>query len=127
MTGFYDITKTIKEQLELDDFVNTVSEGDIFDVDLKKQSIFPISHIMVNSCTHEGNVLRFNISVIAMDIVDKTNDENLDAFVGNDNEHDVLNTQLAVLVRMLEVMNRGDLRNGVYELSGTPTIEPFRS
>lgn len=122
---FYDITKFLKEQLEADAFVNTVTEGDIFDVDLNKQTIFPLSHIMINNVTHEGSVLRFSVSIIAMDIVDKTNDKAPNEFRGNDNEQDVLNTQLMVLVRMIEILRRGDINRNKYMLDGTPTYEAF--
>ena len=68
MTGYYNILTTIKEQLEQDVFVNTVTEGDIFEIDLSKQTIFPLSHVMVNNVTRESSVLRFNVTVMCMDI-----------------------------------------------------------
>lgn len=124
MTGFYDITTILKNQLILDPFVNTVTEGDIFEVDLGKQTIFPLSHIMVNQATREGHAIRFNVTIMCMDIVDKTKDETTDSFRGNDNEQDVLNTQLAVALRCVEVLDRGDLRESA-TLDGEVTFEPF--
>ena len=121
---FYNITTTIKDQLELDAFVNTVTEGDIFEIDLGKQTIFPLSHIIVNQVTKEGHALRFNVTVMCMDIVDKTSDETTNIFTGNDNEQDVLNTQLAVGLRMLEVFERGENKKR-FTLDGNPTFEPF--
>ena len=47
--GFYQITDTLKTNLLLDENVNTVTTGDIFDIDLEKQTIFPLSHIVINS------------------------------------------------------------------------------
>ncbi len=35
MKGFYQITTAIKEQLQKDIFVNTVSSGDIFEIDIE--------------------------------------------------------------------------------------------
>lgn len=125
MQGFYNITTAVKNQLLQDDFCNTVTIGDIFNVDLKKQTIFPLSHIIVNSADLENNVWRFNMSVIAMDIVDKSKELETDVFIGNDNEHDVLNTQLAVLNRLLEVLRRGSLSREYYQLDGNPSLEPF--
>jgi hypothetical protein len=125
MTGFYNITTAIKDQLLTDPMCNTVTIGDIFEVDLKKQTIFPLSHIIVNNATLENNIWRFNMTVLAMDIVDKSNDAITDAFLGNDNEHDVLNTQLAVLNRLLEVLRRGSLYSEYYQLDGNPSLEPF--
>lgn len=125
MTGFYNITTVIKNQLLADHFCNSVTIGDIYEVDLNKQTIFPLSHIIVNGADLENNVWRFNLSVIAMDIVDKSKELTSDKFVGNDNEHDVLNTQHAVLNRLLEVLRRGSLRDEKYHLDGNPTLEPF--
>jgi hypothetical protein len=105
--------------------VNTVTEGDIFKVDLAKQTIFPLAHIMVNTATFEGNVIRFNVSLIAMDIVDISKEESVNSYLGNDNEQDVLNTQLVVLNRAYEVMRRGDLSSDLYQVDGNPTCEPF--
>jgi hypothetical protein len=124
MQGFYNILSTIKGQLELDPMVNTVTYGDIFDVDLAKQTIFPLSHIIVNEASMEGNTWRFNITVICMDVLDISKDES-EPFVGNDNEQDILNTQLAVINRLCEVLRRGDIRSDLYHLDGNVTCEPF--
>jgi hypothetical protein len=62
---------------------------------------------------------------MAMDIVDISKDETTDLFEGNDNELDVLNTQLAILNRLYEMIRRGDLYTDGYQVSGSPTCEPF--
>ena len=64
MTGFYDITTKIKETLESEPFVNTVTYGNIDDVDLNKQNIFPLSHIVVNNTNIDDKVINFSISVL---------------------------------------------------------------
>jgi hypothetical protein len=125
MQGFYNITTKIKETLALDDFVNTVTYGDIFEIDLNKQDIFPLSHFIVNSATLNGSVWQFNMSLLCMDIVDESKEDVTDKFLGNDNEQDVLNTQMAVINRLLELLRRGDLHTELYQLEGSPTIEPF--
>ena len=125
MVGFYTIIDTLKTELNSSPFVNSVTEGSIFNVDLAKQTIFPLSHIMVNTASFEENVIRFNVSIIAMDIVDISKDETQDVFRGNDNEQDVLNTQLAVLQRVYEVMRRGTLYTELFQVDGNPSCEPF--
>ena len=129
MRGFYNITERIRLQLAADEYVNTVTYGDIFRVDLKKQTLFPLSHVVVNNATMENNVWRYNISIMAMDIVDISKEAVTQTaqgiFRGNDNEQDVLNTQFAVLNRLLEVLRSGDIRNELYQLDGNPNLEPF--
>lgn len=125
MTGFYNVTDKIKDTLNAEPFVNTVSYGSLDDVDLNKQTIFPLSHIIVNNCNVLNNTLTFNISVLAMDIVDESKDEVTDIFVGNDNEQDVLNTQLAIVNRLIAILQRGDLYTDLYQVEGAVGCEPF--
>jgi len=125
MTGFYNVTKIIKDALNAEPFVNTVSYGSLDDVDLNKQTIFPLSHIIVNNCNVVSNTMTFNISILAMDIVDESKDEVTDIFVGNDNEQDVLNTQLEVLNRVVALLQRGDLYTDLFQIEGTVGCEPF--
>ena len=125
MSTFYEITQVIKNKLQEDLFVNTVTTGDIFKVDLNKQTIFPLSHIIVNSVAYAGAVLNYNISILCMDIVDESKRLTTDIFLGNDNEQDVLNTQLAVANRFLEVLNRGALAEDYELVNGSANIEFF--
>ena len=73
--GYYLVTTTIKDNLLNDENVNTVTTGDITKIDLAKQTIFPLSHIIVNNVSQEEQVLRFNVSVICMDIVNQIKEE----------------------------------------------------
>ncbi len=126
MKGFYQISQAIKDQLDADVFVNTVTIGDIFKIDLNKQTIFPLSHIMINSANYNGSTFNYNISVLCMDIVDESKEETTDLFRGNDNEQDVLHTQEMVARRLLEMLNRGDLYDDGFQLSnGSASIEYF--
>jgi hypothetical protein len=123
--GFYQITNTIKEQLLKDQDINTVSSGDLSQVNLNKQDIFPMAHIIVNNVIIGEQVLRFNISVLAMDIVNQSKEETIDRFTGNDNVQDILNTQLVVLNKLVQLLNRGELHTDMYQLDGDPSLEPF--
>lgn len=123
--AYYLITDQIKDQLIADPHVNTVTIGDITDVDLNKQTMFPLSHIIVNNATFEGQFWRMNITVMCMDVVDQSKNESTDQFVLNNNEQDILNTQLAVLNKLLSVLSRGTLYTNKYQLDGAATCEPF--
>jgi L-rhamnose isomerase len=125
MKGFYQVTDKLKTLLNAEPFVNTVTYGSIDDVDLDKQSIFPLSHIIVNNAVVGTKTTTFSISVLAMDIVDISNDKVTDTFVGNDNEQDVLNTQLALLTRVINELQRGDSYTDKYQVQEDVTCEPF--
>jgi hypothetical protein len=124
--GFYLLTDTIKDTLLSDVNVNTVTTGDLTEVDLSKQTIFPLSHMIVNSVTSSENTLTFNISILAMDIVDQSKERETDIFVGNDNEQDVLNTQLSVLNKVIQKLRIGQLYREHYQVLGDASLEPFR-
>ena len=123
--GFYLLTEKIKDTLLSDLNVNTVTTGDITEVDLNKQTIFPLSHMIVNNVTSSENTLGFNISILAMDIVDQSKDSVTDIFLGNNNEQDVLNTQLAVLNKLVQKLRIGQLHRDLYQVIGDVSLEPF--
>ena len=112
----YSIINKIKVALLDEPFVNTVTEGDIFSVDLAKRTLFPLSHIMINNATHQGNVIQFNITILLMDLLNQKDESN---------KLDVWNTQMQLGVRVMDRLNRGDLRNDFFELTGNPNFEPF--
>ncbi len=125
MQGFYNFLDTMRDELLDSPFVNTVTYGAIDRVDLNKRTMFPLSHFIVNGVEYDTNVLTYDISLICMDIVDITNEDIDDVFVGNNNEHDVFNTQQAVIVRVLDKLSNGDLYESKYQLQGNPSLEPF--
>lgn len=123
--SFYLLTQAIKNELLSDPSVSTVSFGDITDLDLRKQTIFPIAHLMVNSVTNRGNVLAYNMSIFVMDVVDTSKSETTDWFVGNDNEQDVLNTCLNVINKLTGKLRGGTLFLNKYQLDADVVFEPF--
>jgi hypothetical protein len=128
MRQFYDITKKLKDTLAAHSQVNVVTTGDIFDVDLNKQSIFPLSHIIVNQATFDGQTVLMNVSLVCMDLVDETKEDLRDQtepFYGISNEQDILNTQLAVINDVVTELRRGTLYSDLYQLEGQATAVPF--
>lgn len=128
MRSFYLATEKINDYLSSHPLVKVVTFGDIFDVDLNKQTIFPLAHIMVNQATFADHVIRFNVSVLCMDIVDETKQdirEQNEPFFGVDNQQDILNTTLAILNGLQSQLRRGTLYTEKYEIEGDIICEPF--
>ena len=125
MSGYYTLIDTLKALLIASPFVNQVTEGDLYDIDLSKQTIFPLSHIMVNNVSILPNVLKANITIIAMDIVDISKSEPTSLFIDNTNRQDVLNTQLIMLSRIVAQLTNGITFEDNYQLEGEPSCEPF--
>jgi hypothetical protein len=128
MRQFYDITTKLKDTLQAHSQVNVVTTGDLFDIDLNKQTIFPLSHIIVNQATFEGQVVRMSVSLVCMDVVDDTKEDpraQPEPFYGTSNVQDILNTQLAVINDVVQELRRGTLYSDLYQLDGNPTCTPF--
>lgn len=124
-TAFYKITQIIKDELLSDYNINTVSTGDITDVNLYKFDIFPIGHIIINSVEDAEQTLTFSVSILAADIVNKSKELTTDRFKGNDNLQDILNTQLTVLNKLIQRLRKGTLYEEKYQLLGNPQLTPF--
>ena len=125
MNSFYNIIDKIKEVVVAEPFNNEITFGDIADIDLKKQSLFPLSHVMVNNSTINNNYVTFNITIFFMDLVDISNEQVTDLYRGNDNRQDILNTQLALATRVIRVLQKSDLYKDKFELINPATCEPF--
>jgi len=127
MREFYTAVDAVKDALRANNSTNTVTFGDLSDIDLDKTTIFPLSHIFVERVRNEDNMLIFDFSVLVADIVDFSNEETeFDDFFGNDNLHDVLNTQLTVINSLITSLRRGDLYRTQYQLDNEPIAEPFK-
>ena len=125
MNGYYYLVNTLKDYLKATNVINTVTIGDIFAVDLTKQTIFPLSHIIVNNATLEENFSTLNVSILFMDLVDDSKAEITDIWDGNDNEQDVLNTQLTLASRLSSALMRGSLFTSLVQVISATSAEPF--
>jgi hypothetical protein len=125
MNGYYSLLNELNTHFTADPLVNTITQGSIFNVDLGKQNLFPLVHIMVNQVTFNDNVMTANVTLMAMDNVSQRKEEPTTKFETSDNEIDVLNTQLAILNRAFEMLKHGNIWDNLYQLNGAPTCEPF--
>jgi hypothetical protein len=60
-----------------------------------------------------------------MDIVEQSKSITTDKFTGNNNEQDILNTQLAVLNKVIQKLRMGNLYTDKYQLDTDVNCEPF--
>jgi len=127
--GFYDITTTIKDFLQANEDVSVVTMKALQDADMNKRTIFPLANIIVQDTTFTSSVIRFNIQVALMDIVDitpKNPKEEDDVFLGADNLQDIMNTQLSVANDLYSSLQRGSLNESLYKLVGDVDCTPFQ-
>ena len=125
MTGYYTLIKTLKTHFENDYLVNTVTDGDIFEIDIAKQTIFPLVHTMVTQAQFESNIQSFTLTIFCMDIMDAVKEEDNTAWETRDNTNDALNYTLQILNRAYQMLLHGALHDLNYHVDNTPTCEPF--
>jgi len=124
MKAYTYLIDTLREAFEDIPLVTSITTGSLDDIDNYKQTLFPLVHIIVNNMSPESNILRFNVTIMAMDVVDISQSETTDRFRGNDNEQEVLNTTSIILIRVAELLRRGEL-NDRLEIVGNASCEPF--
>ena len=147
MNSFYRIIDKIKQAASSEPFNNAVTFGDIADIDLRKQGMFPLAHITINSATITDNLVQQNMTIFFMDLVEVNNAADESFFLGNDNRQDILNTQLALATRVRSeerrvgkecrshnftqmnlysiIKDKEDLYREEFELLGDASCEPF--
>lgn len=145
VNGFYAITQMIFDELNDNKYVNTITMGDLFDVDLNKHTLFPLAHLICNNATLDGNHWVFDFDLLCMDWVEETDNyyqqqgaastgqeafsamDNLAIFKGLDNTQNILQEQLVVINRVTELLRRGDYvkYKQLFELEGNVSCQPF--
>ena len=129
MKSNYNLIDKMFTYLDGNPNVNTVTFGDIMDVDLTKQTIFPLVHVTVSSMVFSEQTINANIKVAAMDIVDESKDDKQTKskpHLGLDNKQDILNTQLTVINGLQSTLRRGDLYTDLYQLTQDATAQLFQ-
>ena len=127
MTQVYDLLDKIKDELRANNHMNSVSFGDITQVNLNKMDIFPLSHLNISNVVIDSQFMTFTLQILCADIVDYTKQEfSPDDFYGVDNLQDVLNTQLQVINLIYSKLRRGSLRINKLQVDETISCQPFK-
>lgn len=123
--GFYLVVEEIKNELINNPSIKTMTFGDITDIDLGKQTIFPLAHMIIENVVHAEKTMQFSFTILTMEQIDTTKDYVNDMFLGNSNTHDILNTQLSVSNKLITRLRKGQMYEDGYQLVGDATCEPF--
>ncbi len=126
MIAVYETLNKIKDNLRSNPSIQTVTFGDLMEVDLAKTTIFPLAHVQMGNVSFRDHVIVMNISVLFLDIIDDNREVNdSDQFYGNNNLIDVLNTQLAAANVLQADMRRGSSYNDLFQITGDISARPF--
>lgn len=126
MNSYYEALRRMKVVLGQDEDINTVTKGNIQDVDLERKNIYGLGHIMINGARFPSSALVvFEVSVFALDIRNASVKDSVsrsDKFIGDDNEDDNLNSMLLVLHKFYE---RIKMFGDDFCVVDAPQLEPF--
>jgi hypothetical protein len=126
MRQVYTVLDKLRLKLKENGITNTVTFGDILEVDLDKTTIYPLTHITLGDVVFSPHIITTTIQLFCLDIVDKTNElTDDDIFYGNDNLQDILNTQLQVVNDIQQELRRGGLFDDNLQLTADITASPF--
>lgn len=126
MRQVYTVLDKLKTKLKENGITNTVTFGDILEVDLDKTTIYPLSHISLGDVVFAPHIITATIQLFCLDVVDKNNElTDDDIFYGNDNLQDVLNTQLQVVNDIQQELRRGALFDDNLQLTTDITASPL--
>jgi len=116
--------------------ITTTTTGDIFDIDLSKNTLFPLMHINGVNVTTGPSTLIYNFQIFIMDLVsEKSNwtQANIQSATKLSNEQEVLSDTLQICTDIIGIFRHSqwqaqlslDINAGVYFAEGEFTIEPF--
>ena len=126
MRQVYTVIDKLRVKIKENGITNTVTFGDILEVDLDKTTIFPLSHISMGDVLVSPHIINATIQLLCLDVVDKVSElTDDDIFYGNDNLQDILNTQLQVVNDIQQELRRGDLFEDNLQLTTDVTASPL--
>tara|TARA_R100000697_G_scaffold43068_1_gene56117 strand:- start:331 stop:822 length:492 start_codon:yes stop_codon:yes gene_type:complete len=120
---YNNVIDTLKALGEKHNQIKTTTVGDIFDIDLEKNTLYPLMHLNPLSVNTRRTELVYNFQVFIMDLV---NDD-------NSNEQEVYSDVLQMCVDVISILTNSkwqaqlqlDIDAPVYFAEGDYTIEPF--
>ena len=128
MKEVYDLLDKIKDRLRANNITNTVTFGDLMEVDLTKTTIFPIAHLTIGNVTFSDYIITAEIGILFLDLVDlNKNESTFDSFYKNNNLQDIYNAQLAAANDLQSHLRRGNLfESNDMKINGSVVAEPIQ-
>ena len=120
---YSNLIDTLKELGAQHHQISTTTVGDIFDIDLEKNTLYPLMHINPTSVTTASFGLTYNFQIFVMDLVEPD----------NSNEQEVYNDVLQTCIDIISIFRNSkwqaqltlDIDAPVYFTEGDYTLEPF--
>ena len=139
---YNNVVNTLLRLGEYHQQISTTSVGDIFDIDLEKNTKFPLLHINPTNVSTGDSQLVYNFQIFIMDMVTEKTEWTTNNASANftklvktlNNEQDVLNEMLQVCTDFIGMLRHSsqqslegtnDINQPIYFTQDQFTIEPF--
>lgn len=122
MNSLFALTDAIKQELDSNVLLNSVSYGDVDEIELLKTNKYPLAHVGISTGTISDSTSTIELSVIFIQQVDEVKTQE-DSF--NDSELYAQNNMLAAATRLVQVLKRGDLYAQGFQLEDDATVDFF--
>ena len=122
MNSLFALTDAIKNELDSNVLLNSVSYGDVDEIELLKTNKYPLAHVGISTGTISDSTSTIEMSVIFIQQVDDVKAQE-DSF--NDSELYAQNNMLAAATRLVQVLKRGDLYAQGFQLEDDATVDFF--
>ena len=109
----YEVLDKVRAILENDALINKVTDGDLFEVDLSKQTVFPLAHFMLGNITQNQYSVTAEVSVMFAGVIEED----------DSNYRDVWNRTFTSARRFVELLRRTD---NLFVIDEDVIHEPFR-
>lgn len=122
MNSLFALTDAIKNELDNNVLLNSVTYGDVDEIELLKSNRYPLAHVGISTGTISDATSDINLSVIFIQQVDDVKEQE-DSF--NDSELYAQNNMLSAATRLVQVLKRGDLYQQGFQLEEDATVDFF--
>ena len=122
MNSLFALTDAIKNELDSNVLLNSVTYGDVDEIELLKSNRYPLAHVGISTGTISDATSDINLSIIFRQQVDEVKEQE-DSF--NDSELYAQNNMLSAATRLVQVLKRGDLYQQGFQLEEDATVEFF--
>jgi len=122
MNSLFALTDAIKNELDSNVLLNSVTYGDVDEIELLKSNKYPLAHVGISTGTISDATSDINLSIIFIQQVDDVKEQE-DSF--NDSELYAQNNMLSAATRLVQVLKRGDLYQQGFQLEEDATVEFF--
>ena len=132
VSSFYNITEFFNRISLAHPNITTFTFGNLDDIDLAKQTQFPLAHLIVNNVEVASGKITYDVSYMVMDKVANITPEStgknnslVKDYIGVDNSIDVWNSSLETINNIYSYIQRNP-DNLDYDIDGDAVLTPFK-